>query len=949
LVSKPMRKTLPFLVAALTLVGSLQSLQAQPVVPITPRETQARQYMKDGLSHFNAERFEQALEAFQKARDQRNAEPSSQAALAVTEYRIAETLLRQFKFSAAMQAALRALKHDEEKMGLRDPQVAIDLLLLARIQTELGLFEEALGSIQRALNIRNERLGTDHQAVADVMDILSWHLQQMGRYGEALPLANKSLAIREARFGASHQKVADSLNTVGGIYNVLGKHADALTVYERAVAIREMQTGPHSAATSIALSNLAGTLDDLKKPEQAIAIGRRSLAIAENIAQPNDPELAMRFNNLGYSLRESGRAAEALPLFERSLKIREAAYGANHPQVARSLRHIGACLLLMNQPDKAGNYLQRAVRILASQEQANPALTATAQQSLADYFKQVQLPHLAILYGKQAINTLQTMRRGLASLDEDSQRSFLDRNAGTYQKVASWLIDSGRLAEAQQILSILKEAEYHDYIRRDASADSRTTKAALSEAEKNWGDQFQRLGAELFKLAEQQRILKRKQENGEKLSPTEEVILIDLEKKLDAADRTFAAAMDDLRKDFLALDSNARAQQERRTLDESLRGVVAELGEGVILLHTITMTDHIRLLVTHAEARKAYRVDIQATALNEKIQALLIALKDPRIDPRPAAAAIYELLVKPIEVDLKQANTRHLMVSLDGALRYIPMAVLYDGKQYLTERFALSLYIDASRDRMKDKPRANWSVAGLGVSQAHTVGSISFTALSAVPGELASIVKTSANPEGALQGTTWLDAQFSAESLRSALSRSPAVVHIASHFKFTPGTEQDSFLLLGDGKALSLFELRTGRYDLQRVDLLTLSACETAVDGSGQGNEVEGLAVTAQRKGAKAVIATLWPVEDQSTSLLMKRFYQLREQKMSKGEALRQAQLEFITGRLVVPTASAHATAQRGPERKAADTALKKFTPEQGKPFAHPYFWAPFVLMGNWL
>jgi CHAT domain-containing protein/tetratricopeptide (TPR) repeat protein len=916
---------------------------------ISTREAQARQWMKDGTLNLKAERYDQALEAFEQARRLRMAESTSHSGLAVTEYRIAETLLRQMKFTMALQSAQRALTRDEAALGMRDPQVAIDLLLLARIQTELGLYDEALLARRRALSIRTERLGANHQAVADAMDILSWHLQDMGRYGEALPLANSSLEIREARFGASHSKVADSLNTIAGIFTLLGKHEQALTIYERVAAIREMQTGPQSAATSSALNNLAGALDDLKEPDRAIAMYRRSLQITENTLLPNKTELASRLNNLGYSLRETGQAAEALTHFQRSLKIRESIYGPNHPDVARSLRHIGATFLSMNQVQEAGVYLQRAMRILALQEQANPALTASAQQSLAEYFNRTKLPHLAILYGKQAINTLQSMRRGLSTLDEESQRSFLNRNAGQYQKVAGWLIDSGRLAEAQQILSILKEAEYHDYIRRDASADSRTTQAVLSDAEKHWGDQFHKLGAELFKLAEQQRLLKRKQGNGETLSPAEEQALTELERKMDIADRGFSFAMDALRKDFLTLDSNARSQQERRTLDESLRGVVADLGDGVALLHTITMPDHIRLLLTHAEARKAYRVNIKTTELNSKIQTLLTALKNPRIDPRPAGAAIYQLLIEPIEADLKSANTRHLMVSLDGAIRYIPMAVLYDGKQYLAERFALSLYIDASRDRMKDKPRASWSVAGLGVSQAHTVGEIAFSALNAVPHELASIVKTVTSPDGALQGSAYLDAQFSAESFRSALSRGPAVVHIASHFKFTPGTEQDSFLLLGDGKALSLFELRTGRYDLQRVDLLTLSACETAVDSSGQGNEIEGLAVTAQRKGAKSVIASLWPVEDQSTSLLMKRFYQLREQKLNKGEALRQAQLEFITGKANLAGSDTLASTERSAKRKTADDSLPQFTPETGRPFSHPYFWAPFVLMGNWL
>ncbi len=943
------------LLCATALGGPLLTAQAQ-VVPEAPpvrssalsaAEQDARQAMSSAKAHQKAGRLDEALAAYTRARDLRRQDPAARAALAVSEYRIAEVLESQLRYGEALAASQRALALDEATLGNRHLQVAIDLLQQAQLQRQLGRFDEALASRRRALEIRKERLGEDHPAVADALDSLSWHLQEMGRYGEALPLAQRSLAIREARYGAAHSKVAESLNSIAAIYNMLGRHQEALSLEERVLALREMQYGEKNRWTISALNNLAGTLDDLGRRDESIAMYRRALALTEAMTSPLDPELAQRLNNLGYALREAGRPAEALPLFLRSLKIREQVLGAAHPEVARSLRHIGATYLALDQPRQAGPYLERAMRVLALQELAHPVLTASAQQSLADYFQRIGQPNLAILYGKLAINTVQGLRRGLLSLDEESQRSFLDRHAAAYQKVAGWLIDAGRLSEAQQIMSILKEEEYHDYIRRDASADGRNTAATLTTQERQWAEQFQKLGGELFALAEQQRLLKKRQDSGEALSAADEQGLKDLEQRLDAADRSFAQAMDELRKNLRSLDADARAEQERRTMDESLRGVLTELGDKVMLLHTITLPDHVRLLLTHAEARKAYRVTISRSELNQRIQQLLAALKNPGVDPRPAAAGLYEVLIKPIEADLAQAGTRHLMLSLDGALRYVPMAVLWDGRQYLAERLALSLYIDASRDRMKDAPRAVWSVAGLGVSQAHTVGPNAFIALPSVPAELASIVRTADNPEGALQGTALLDGQFSADSLRGVLARNPAVVHIASHFKFSPGTEQDSFLLLGDGKPLSLFELRTGRYDLQRVDLLTLSACETGVDGSGQGNEVEGLAVTAQRKGAKAVLASLWPVEDSSTSALMKRFYQLREQKMSKAEALRRAQLELLNGSLKAPLLAKGDT--RGARNSAQAAGARPFQASADKPYAHPYFWAPFVLMGNWL
>lgn len=152
-----------------------------------------------------------------------------------------------------------------------------------------------------------------------------------------------------------------------------------------------------------------------------------------------------------------------------------------------------------------------------------------------------------------------------------------------------------------------------------------------------------------------------------------------------------------------------------------------------------------------------------------------------------------------------------------------------------------------------------------------------------------------------------------------------SVIHVATHFKLAPGNEEESSVVLGDGE-LTLREIRTDQgIKLSGFDLVTLSACETAIGGGHKGVEVEGLGVTLQNKGAKSVLATLWKVQDEGTARFMEEFYRVRgeERKTTKAEALRQAQLALITGRV------------------KADNPKIDLT--------HPYYWAPFVLMGNWL
>jgi CHAT domain-containing protein len=123
------------------------------------------------------------------------------------------------------------------------------------------------------------------------------------------------------------------------------------------------------------------------------------------------------------------------------------------------------------------------------------------------------------------------------------------------------------------------------------------------------------------------------------------------------------------------------------------------------------------------------------------------------------------------------------------------------------------------------------------------------------------------------------------------------------------------------------------------VQLLTLSACNTGV---GDGAEVEGFGTLAQRQGAKAVVASLWPVADASTALLMREFYRIRETNpaMTKLDALRQAQLEMLRGK---------SAASRSSQRALVHETVGSPSAPQPQDFRHPYFWAPFFLMGNWL
>ena len=189
-------------------------------------------------------------------------------------------------------------------------------------------------------------------------------------------------------------------------------------------------------------------------------------------------------------------------------------------------------------------------------------------------------------------------------------------------------------------------------------------------------------------------------------------------------------------------------------------------------------------------------------------------------DPRTLAHDLYNILVGPIAKDLDDAHAQILMWSLDGMLRYLPIAALYDGQQYLLQRYWNVEFTLASRTRLAEMPSTCWKALGMGVSKAEP----GFVALPSVPEELHDIVRDEKSKSnlGVLPGKVLLDEAFTEDQLKDSLRVSYPVVHIASHFELAPESEDSSFLLLGDGSHLTLTQLSLIPNLFANVDLLTL-------------------------------------------------------------------------------------------------------------------------------
>ena len=565
----------------------------------------------------------------------------------------------------------------------------------------------------------------------------------------------------------------------------------------------------------------------------------------------------------------------------------------------------------LRQYDKALPLQMRSLAIVETVLGADHPHTSVILGNLSFSFRLLRQQDLEISFLKLAVNAHQSQRETVSRIGTIELRNYTESVVGAYKALSDALTDQGRLAEAQQVLDMLKEDEQFDFIRRATTADPRKTKIGYTGTEKVWLDRYRQIADRLGALGKEEQALQKQAKLG--LTPEQQQRQKALAADLQVAQAAFMAFVGEMRDSF-AQQGPARKVEVEEVSAQALRdtqGLLKGLGDDTALLQYYITENRVGMLLTTPGVQLARSSSIDLKELNRKIGELRRLLQDPKSNPLPVAQALYQILIAPVAKDLEDAGAKTVMLSLDGALRYLPFSALHDGKQYLLHRWNLPLYTSVTKNKLRDVVAPQWQAAGLGVTREWP----EFKPLAGVKAEMGGIVKTAAG--GVMPGEVYLDEAFTALRLKDVSQRKFPLLHVASHFRFSPGTEVNSFLLLGDGERLTLGDIRTQNYRFDNVDLLTLSACDTGLGGGRdeQGREIEGFGVIAQQQGAKAVLATLWPVADQSTAILMSDLYRRRQaMNLTKIEALKQAQV-----------------------------ALQVQTK-----YAHPYYWAPFILMGNW-
>jgi CHAT domain-containing protein len=329
---------------------------------------------------------------------------------------------------------------------------------------------------------------------------------------------------------------------------------------------------------------------------------------------------------------------------------------------------------------------------------------------------------------------------------------------------------------------------------------------------------------------------------------------------------------------------------------------IDEMAERSAALYPIILPDRLELLLSVADGLLRATVPVSAEELGAEARSLREALVSFQ-DPLPQAQKLHGWLIAPFADALAERRIETLIFVPDGALRLIPLSVLHDGERYVIERFALATAPGLSL--IDPRPISLTEIRPLVSGLTEEVQG--FPPLPSVERELESIVRL-------YGGTVLKDEAFNEERLRAELeAASYTVIHIASHAQFASDPD-DTFLLTHDGR-IAMDELETllkvSEFREDPVELITLSACETA---AGDDRAALGLAGIAVKAGARSAVATMWLVDDVAAARLSEEFYKnLGDPALTKAKALQRAQLALL------------------------------------KDFREPFIWAPFLLIGNWL
>jgi CHAT domain-containing protein/uncharacterized protein HemY len=808
-----------------------------------------------------------------------------------------------------------------------------------KTQYESGQYAQAARIWQQAAQDYQAQGDTLNQALA--LNYLCLAYQQLGQWNEAENAIATSLKLLNNLSSSQRLPIlAQALNTQGQLQLAQGQAQQALDTWKQATATYT-ELGDNFGITGSRI-NQAQALQTLGLYRQA----SKTLKEVEQTLQ-NQPDTLLKvtgLRSLGKALRVVGNLDQSRQVLQQSLTF---AQQLNSPsELSAVLLSLGNTALAQNDTPAALNYYQQSEQASISpvtriQAQVNQLslLIETKQFSEAQKLASQIPAQLSNLPPSRAAVFAQINFAQSLTLLRQTQTGHTATGTDIAQILATAIQQSKNLKDTRAHAYALGQlGGLYEHTQQWQNAQDLTEQALILAQTANASDITYRWQWQLG------RILK---ETGD--TPGAIAAYTDAVNTLQSLRSDLVAINPDIQFSFregvepiyrelvdllLQTEGNAPPSQQNlvqaRTVIESLQ--LAELDNffrtaciagkpvqidqvidrddpNAAVIYPIILPDRLEVILKLPnQPLRHYKTQVAQEDVEQTVAELRREIPAPftQREAQELSEKIYDWLLRPAAESLSEHQIKTLVFVLDGSLRNIPMAALYDGQNYLIQKYAVALTPGLQLLAPKSLERGQLKTLTGGLSEARA----GFSALEYVEFEVEQI-------QAEVPSTVLLNQEFTSTAFQKQLNAVPfPVVHLATHGQFSSNAEE-TFILTWDRPldVNQLNELLRVRDQSQSnpIELLVLSACQTA---RGDKRAALGLAGVAVRAGARSTLATLWSVDDRSTAVLMTQFYrELANTTVSKAEALRQAQLSLL----------------------------------QNPQYQYPRFWAPFVLVGNWL
>jgi len=821
----------------------------------------------------------------------------------------------------------RGVFFDKQLDGLKKIAEKSSLIQQGRKLYQAQRYAEAINIWQLALKAE-----TNPSSQATVLNYLSLAYQQLGQWQQANETISSSLNLIQNSQQTTPQTkliLAQALNTQGSLQLAQGKPEAALNTWQEATNI-------YTAAGYT--QGTIGSLINQAQAQQALGLylqARKTLAQVEQTLE-NQPDQQLKttgLRSLGNVFKSVGAFADSRRVLQQSLQLLE-----NDPNLSQEL---SATLLSLGNTAYAQGDKNAA---LAYYERAANVVSANSVTHIHAQINQLQL----------LIATGQTKKAENLSLELQPKFNNLSPSRSTiYARInfAKSLVKLGTqeyTTSAKVLATAIQEAE--NLSDRQAQSYALGYLGGLYEQTQQWSNAedltqqalqiAQAINAphiayqwqwQLGRILKAQGAIKSATSAYEVAFTTLKSLRSDLVAINSDIQFSFREAVEPVYREYVQLLLNSEPSQQQlkqaRQVIESLQ--LAELDnffrsaclQGQIVpieqiqqsaaavIYPIILPDRLEVIVSLPQQRlHHYATKINQAEVEETIEQLRENLEKPFTTPegKLLSTKIYDWLIRPMEAELTQSQVKTLVFVLDGALRNVAIAALYDGNNYLVEKYSIALTpgLELLGPRPLRQTKLKTLVAGL------TEARHGFSSLPNVSDELKTI-------ESEVPSEVLLNQTFTSSALRKQIDSVPfSVVHLATHGQFSSNADE-TFVLAWD-KPIKLNEFKDLLSSREQttpepIELLVLSACETA---EGDKRAALGLAGIAIQAGARSTLASLWSLDDESSARLIGQFYkELATKQVTKAEALRQAQLSLL----------------KDPD------------------YRHPIHWAAYVLLGNWL